>query len=397
MVRQGIGKKFIIIYFVIGSLLLAFFWFFSSYFFLHKLAEETAVRSRIYAEYMSRITETEDSSSPALDVIFEEVIKKIDFPIIITDDKGEIVGYRNIGEDLTPQKLERIKEKLSREKKPIPLTFVDEEGKTQVLGEIYYGVSKTAKMISFFPHLQIAFLLVFLLIGGWSIMVYKRREEERVWTFLAKEAAHQLATPLSSLAGWLGNLEGNLTLTPQGKEEMVREMAADVAKMQRVLERFARIGQPPKLSLTSVKEVIESTFAFLKRRSPQNINMVLNVKEDAVLFLDEFLLSWSLENLLKNSIDAIGQEPGAIIINGQKTEGGNYYQITITDTGEGIPKERVKEIFKAGVTTKRYGWGVGLPLAKRIIEEYHKGKLFLLETKKGKTTFAIQLPFPPEK
>lgn len=389
-----LGKKFIVIYFIIGSFLLAFFWFFFSSLLLRKLAEETEVRSRIYAEYMSRITETEETSSPALDIIFEEVIKKIDFPIIITDDKGDIVGYRNLGKNLTPEKLNRIKEQLRTEKKPISITFTDESGNQQILGEIYYGASQTARLVSLFPHLQIAFLVVFLLIGAWSILIYKKREEEKVWAFLAKESAHQLATPISSFAGWLETLRLTQELTPIAKEKVLKEMAEDVFKMQKVLERFSRIGQPPKLSFTSIRQVIEATFSFLQKRAPQNVNMTLNLQDDATLLLDEILLSWSLENILKNSIDAIGRQPGTITLTGQKANNLSYYQIFITDTGEGIPREKRKDIFKPGITTKRYGWGVGLSLAKRIIEGYHKGKLSLQESRKGKTTFSIRLPIP---
>jgi hypothetical protein len=388
MRSKGFGKKFIIVYFIIGSFLFALFWFFSSSFLLRRLAEETEVRSRIYAEYMSRITETEEVSSPALDIIFEEVIKKIDFPILITDDKGEVTSYRNLGKNLTKEKLNKIKERLKKEKKPIPLTFVDENGRTQFLGEIYYGSSKTAKLVSLFPYLQVLLLLAFLLIGLWSIIVYKRREEEKVWTFLAKEAAHQLATPLSSFAGWLENLRA----TTGDREKIIEEMAEDVLKMQKVLERFARIGQPPKLSLSSIKKVIEETFYFIEKRAPQNIRMIIDVKDDTILLLDEVLLSWSLENILKNSIDAIGKESGVVTVSAQRVSNLPYYEILVTDTGEGVPKEKVKDIFKPGITTKKYGWGVGLALAKRIVEEYHKGKITLVETKKGKTVFSILLP-----
>ncbi len=384
MRRIKLGKRFIIIYFVFGSCLLAIFWFFFSAQLLKRLAEETEVRSRIFAKYMSRITEAMEASSTELDIIFEEVIKKIDFPLMLTDDQGNIVSYRNLGKNLSLKDLQRIKERLGRRQKPIPLTFVSEEGE-QFLGEIYYGQSKTAQFVSLFPYLQIFFLVVFLLIGGWAIVVYKRREEEKLWTFLAKETAHQLATPLSSFSGWLVNLQST---NPQ----IVKEMEADIERMSRVLERFSRIGQTPKLSPCSIKEVIEETYHFIQRRTPQNINMVLNIKEDASLLLDEVLLSWSLENLLKNSIDAIGQKPGAIILNAQKEPGGRYYKISITDTGEGISHKKKKEIFSPGITTKKYGWGVGLPLAKRIVEEYHKGKLVLVESKKGKTIFSILLP-----
>jgi two-component system, sporulation sensor kinase D len=378
-----LGKRFLIVYFILIFLILTAIFFIISSFLFKKLEEEITLRSRIFAKYMSKVQEENlESSSSELDIIFEEVIKKIDFPVIVVDDKGEIIAYRNVGKNLTKEILKRKLEQLKKEKPPIPI-LVNIGDTTKFLGEIYYGLSPTAKFVRFYPYYQISILVLFIFLGIWAIFIYKKREEEKLWTFLAKETAHQMATPLSSLIGWL------LAVKDKIEEKYYEEMTLDIQKMEMVLERFSRIGLPPKLKNLPIKEVIEKVSEHFKRRLPPNIQLVLDLKTNPILPLDEVLFSWSLENLLKNSVDAIGANPGRIEI--KEVPAGRNYEIQIIDNGEGIDKKIRSKIFKAGVTTKKYGWGIGLSLAKRIIEEYHRGKLLLRESKKGKTVFSIIL------
>ncbi|MEO0112906.1 MAG: HAMP domain-containing sensor histidine kinase, partial [candidate division WOR-3 bacterium] len=354
-----------------------------SSFIFKKLEEEITLRSRIFARYMSQTqVEGAGSSSYELDIIFEEVIRKIDFPVIVTDDRGEIVAYRNVGKNPTKEILRKKLESLKKEKSPIPL-LVNIGDTTKFLGEIYYGLSPSAKFIRFYPYYQILVLLFFIFLGIWAIFVYRKREEERLWTFLAKETAHQMATPLSSLLGWLTTLEDKI------EKKYYEEMLLDVKKMEIALERFSRIGLPPKLKETPIKEVIEKVCQHFQKRMPLNIELILNLKSNPSLPLDEVLFGWSLENLLKNSVDAIGDNSGRIEI--KEVPNNICYEIQIIDNGEGIDKKIRKKIFKPGVTSKKYGWGIGLSLAKRIIEEYHQGKLILKESKKNRTVFSIIL------
>ncbi|MCS7250037.1 MAG: HAMP domain-containing sensor histidine kinase [candidate division WOR-3 bacterium] len=378
------GKKFLISYFILISLLFTIIFFVISSYIFKKLEEEITLRSRIFAKYMSKTQEEGwESSSYELDIIFEEVIKKIDFPVIVTDDKGEIIAYRNVGKNPTKEMLKRKIENLKKEKSPIPI-LVNIGDTTKFLGEIYYGLSPSAKFVRYYPYYQILILLIFLFLGIWAIFVYKKKEEEKLWNFLAKETAHQIATPLSSLIGWL------LTIKDKIEKSYYEEMSLDIKKMEIALERFSRIGLPPKLSATPIREVIEKVCQHFQKRMPLNIELILNLKSNPILPLDEVLFSWSLENLLKNSVDAIGNNPGRIEIR-EIFNNNTYYEIHIIDSGEGIDRKIKNKIFKPGITTKRYGWGIGLSLAKRIIEEYHKGKLVLKESKKGRTVFSILL------
>lgn len=381
--RVKLGKKFLISYFVFIFLLLAIIFFIISSFLFRKLEEEITLRSRIFAKYMSKTQEENwESNSYELDIIFEEIIKKIDFPVVVTDDKGEIVAYRNVGKNPTKEILRKKIESLKKEKSPIPI-LVNIGDTTKILGEIYYGLSSSAKFVRFYPYYLILILLIFIFLGIWAIFIYKKREEEKLWTFLAKETAHQMATPLSSLMGWL------LTLKDKIEKDYYEEMSLDIKKMEIALERFSRIGLPPKLTETPIREVIENVCQHFQKRMPLNIELVLNLKSNPLLPLDEVLFGWSLENLLKNSVDAIGNNPGRIEI--KEVFHNGYYEIQIIDSGEGINKKIKNKIFQPGVTTKRYGWGIGLSLTKRIIEEYHKGKLILKESKKGRTVFSIIL------
>ncbi|MEO0114250.1 MAG: HAMP domain-containing sensor histidine kinase [candidate division WOR-3 bacterium] len=382
--RFRFSAKVLQVYFVFGAILLAGLWYFYSRILLVRLEKETQVRSRIYAQYLSRIAEPSESGSAELDIIFEEVIRKIDFPVIIADANDEPTNnYRNLPEkNPSPERLKILMKRLDEEHKPIYLTVATGE----TLNIIHYGFSKAEKMLRIYPFFQLVFLFAFLTLGVWGILVYKRRESEQIWTALAKETAHQLATPISSLWGWLEMLK------QEQKEKDFTPMEEDLTRIREVSERFSRIGLPPDLKVQPIGETIAKTVSFIKHRATKRIQFELFNSADPLVKVDDVLISWTLENLIKNSIDAIGDGEGKIAIRTALTADNKFLEIEVTDTGSGIAKNRWQEIFKAGVTSKKYGWGVGLTLARRIIEEYHKGKLILKETQPGKTVFAILLP-----
>ncbi len=399
-------------YFVLGILVLGGFWFFYSQFLLIRLSRlwtsytetlfvelenDTQLRTRIYAKFMSRATEPSPTGSPELDIIFEEVIKKIDFPVIITDPHGVPTSFRNLRVE-NPDSLVLLSliDTLDREHEPIPLVVVDGTSRRN-LGSIHYGLShsthtlrdinarltESVRSLTLFSVLQVLLLVGFVIVGVWGILEYKRREQEHIWNALAKETAHQLATPLSSFSAWLDMLRSD------GNREVMAELEKDMKRMHEVLDRFSRIGLPRELNPRRVGELIEKSVAFVRRRAPKAMAFRIEIAADPTVKVDEVLFSWMLENLLKNSVDAIGAHQGEIAVITRTADDGRSLEIEVTDTGEGV---KVEKVFDPGVTTKKYGWGVGLALAKRIVEEYHGGRLVLKKSKPGKTVFSIFLP-----
>ncbi len=350
---------------------------------------------------MSRITEPDESGSPELDIIFDEVIQKIDFPVIITDPEGEPMAMRNIDiNDTSYQAILREIERLDAEHEPIPV-LVREGDSLRCLNVIHYGVSpstvtlrqitvslsNSVRQVRLFSLVQLLLFLGFVLVGIIGVLEHKRREQENVWTALAKETAHQLATPVSAISAWLNLLREN------GHDDVVRQMDEDLTRIREVLSRFSRIGLPPELEKQPVGAIVNRTVEFVRRRAPKGIKIDLEIVDDPLLMVDAVLFSWTVENLLKNGIDAIGAREGEVKVRQALTPDRRWVEIEIIDTGEGVKTEK---LFEPGVTTKRYGWGVGLTLAKRIIEGYHQGRLVLKGSRPGKTVFAIYLPIKTE-
>jgi two-component system, sporulation sensor kinase D len=405
------GARLLQLYFILGLLALAGVWFFFSQYLLIRLSRswqgyvstlsaqlenDTQLRSRMYAKFMSRATEPSEGSSPELDIIFDEVIRKLDFPVIVTDAKGTPTSWRNLPvEKPDSAQLVGLTYVLDSEHEPVPL-LVAEGDSTRKLGEIHYGLSASAvtlrnvnanlvrsvRYLAVFSVLQVLLLVGFVIVGVWGVLAYKRREQEHIWTAMAKETAHQMATPLSSFSAWLDVLR-------ERAPDVTKEMEQDLVRMKEVLDRFSRIGMPPELTPHRVGQAIERSVAFVRRRAPKTVTFTTEVVDDATMFVDDVLFSWMLENLLKNSVDAIGTKPGEIRVRSALSADRRFLEIEVTDSGEGVKTDR---LFEPGVTTKKYGWGVGLTLAKRIVESYHRGRLILKESQPGRTVFSILLP-----
>ncbi len=410
--RARPSARFLQFYFALGILVLGGFWFGYSQVFLMRLSrlwsdyagtlaqqleQDTQLRSRIYAKFMSRITEPSTGGSAELDIIFEEVIKKIDFPVIITDRTGKPISHRNLASESPAETtLARLVVELDREYQPVPLQVPDADSVRQ-LGAIHYGLSPSTvtlrrlshsltdsvRSLSAFSVLQLLLLVGFVGIGVWGLLVYKRREQEQIWTALAKETAHQMATPLSSFAAWTEMLRA------EGKPEVFDAMSQDLERMKEALDRFSRIGLPPQLKPQPLGPLVRHALAFVQRRSPRAITFSADIAADPVAAVDEVLFSWMIENLLKNGVDAIGPRPGTITVSVRPAADRRAVEIEVVDSGEGV---KVEKIFEPGVTTKKHGWGVGLALARRIVESYHRGRIELRESRPGRTVFVIVLP-----
>ncbi len=370
------GKNFLIIYFILGIFIISFLWIYYTGKFLKIISKDIKVKARIYARYLKG----EDVDQ----IIFEEIIEKLDFPVILTDTTGRVISYRNIEiQDTTMESLKKYIEKLDKDNKPIVLKYYREgDSIPSVWGIMHYGLSASTHAINRFSYMQIAFVVIFIGLGIWALLIFKKREEEFIWTALAKETAHQLGTPMSSLIGWMEAME----YEGMDKKEILQQMKEDIKRMKYVVERFSRIGMPLREEIVNLKSLLNEVVTFMKRRCPQNISIKMKMEDVPFIKGDRILLSWTFENLIKNSIDALTPEGGEITIEGKRVE--NSIIIDIIDTGKGIVK---KDMFKAGKTTKKHGWGVGLTLSRRIVEDYHKGSLLLKESKVGRTVFRIVL------
>ncbi len=373
--RTKLTSKVLQIYFLIGILIIGSVTYYYVHRLIRRISEETETTSRIFAKYVAgpKIDE-----SAIVELLFTEVIQRIDFPVIVTDPGGNPTIWKNIKE----KDIRRVLTRLNKERPPIPIVITGAD--ETVVGYLYYGLSSFARTLKFLPLIETFFLILFLSTGFWGYLMFKKNEEEKIWTSLAKETAHQLATPLSSLVGWIETMKGNFN------PEIIEGINEDAKRMRMVLEKFSRIGQPPKLSVKEPRPIIDGVVHYMRRRAHQGIEISVDYESNAKVLTDEILFGWAVENIIKNSIDAIGSNSGKIGI--KLYEQSNQVFIEISDTGPGITLKKEDEIFKPGVTTKKYGWGLGLVLARRIIEEYHKGRLVLKESMPGRTTFMVVLP-----
>lgn len=372
--KSKFSSRALVIYFLIGIGIIGIVTFIYSNYLIQKIKKETETTSRIFAKYASGPSMEE---AALLELIFHEVIQRIDFPVIMTDAEGNPTSAKNIPSN---DDLRKMVENLDKNQEPIPI-IIRHGSDSTLVGYVHYGLSPFTKSLQILPFVETVFLIAFLFLGFWGYLIYRKSEEEKIWNSLARETAHQLATPLSSLIGWLEAFKNKIS------EDIYQGISEDTQRMKEVLEKFSRIGLPPRLVAKEPIETIKRMVEYVKKRAHKNIEFYEEYKPLPVIKFDDVLLGWAIENILKNGLDAIGGEKGKIMI---KTYDSNGAAIEISDSGKGIKKE--DKIFKPGYTTKKYGWGLGLVLTKRIIEEYHKGKLMLKQTGFKGTTFQILIP-----
>jgi signal transduction histidine kinase len=251
---------------------------------------------------------------------------------------------------------------------------------------VCYDDSIMIKRLSLYPFVQLAVVLLFILIGVFALLALKRAEQNRVWVGLSKETAHQLGTPISSLMAWVEILKESYP-----EDKLIPEMDKDVARLQLIADRFSKIGSLPELSPVSLHDVLSHVVDYMDRRTSRSVKMVLDYpKQNIIIQMNSQLFEWVIENLCKNAVDAMGGEKGQITLRIEEMT--DKVAIEVIDTGKGIRKKDIENVFRPGFTTKSRGWGLGLSLAKRIIEEYHKGRIWVKNSELGKgTTFRIEL------
>ena len=371
----------VIISFGIISLIL---W--NTYVFFQKFKAEEQSKMDIWATAMKEINKNalDENVNPVADkVFFSEVINPM---FIINND--EVVLSNNIDESKLKKKatINRLRAQFSEENEPIEISYIDNETNEKVLfGNLYYGNSEVLNKLKYYP---LALLLIILLFSAVVYFFYRSSKiatQNKLWSGMAKETAHQIGTPLSSLIGWAEILK-----TENVNPEYIVEIEKDISRLQTITERFSKIGSLPTLEKTDIVAETIDSYEYLKTRLSKLIEFELKVPDTPIYVqLNKQLYSWTIENLVKNAIDAM-KGKGELLIEISQLE--NNVKVQITDTGKGLSKNQYKTIFEPGYTTKKRGWGLGLSLAKRIINEFHGGNIRVLrsELKKG-TTMQIEL------
>lgn len=351
---------------------------------VNKVSVEERKSVALWAEATNRLAQPDNGSNNDMDFLLRIIESNTDIPIILTDSVCNIIDYSNINfqEKRREQVLERKLRKMIREHEPIKIVVSPTE--TQYL---YYRDSKILQNLKYFPLAQFGVISLFILVSYLAFSSSRKAEQNQVWVGMSKETAHQLGTPISSLMAWIELLK------MQGvKPELICEFEKDITRLEKITERFSKIGSAPELICTDLKPVILSTVSYLEGRTSKRVKFITEIDKPIPFSAphNPALFSWVIENLCKNAVDAIENE-GTITLH--LSENSHTIALDISDTGKGIPKSNHKTIFEPGYTTKKRGWGLGLSLAKRIIENYHQGKIFIKQSEPGKgTTFRITLP-----
>lgn len=354
-------------------------------------------QSREFLKFRVKIFEENINSESAQDLsfFFQEVIQQADYPIIYTDAQMHPLYWRNVNvpqylnKPVPPDTLAYLKKLIARFDKdnpPIPIAY-----QKHILGYYHYGESPVIYRLRWLPYIEIVVVALFILIGYAGFSSIKKSEERFIWVGMAKETAHQLGTPLSSLLGWVEYLKSS----SNELEHILPELEKDLRRLQVITNRFSLIGSQPDLKPENLGQVITDTVEYFQKRLPhQNgkVQLESDIAADLPLVpLNRDLFSWVLENLIKNALDALGEKGGQIRIRAGKANTRRVF-VEVQDTGKGINNKDRKNIFKPGYSTKKRGWGLGLSLVKRIVEEYHRGKVYLKESHPGQgSTFRIEL------
>jgi signal transduction histidine kinase len=360
-----------------------------------KMAEEERKKVELWAEATTRLADAGIQSSnevhlEQLTTAYFTLIQSIleqntTIPVIIVEPGGGFNYHANIrfGEGREKQVLNRELEKMKALAPPIHISLSEEEEDYLLL---YYRESNILRNLRYYPLVQLFVIIVFIVAAYSAFNATQRAEQNQVWVGMSKETAHQLGTPISSLMAWT-----ELLKLQNINQEMINEFEKDIQRLEKITERFSKIGSKPELVPSNVVEVLVSTVSYLKTRSSGKIKFetILGESDPLYIPLNAALFSWVIENLCKNAIDAMDNN-GAISLSLQEKD--DKVIIDVTDTGKGVPKSNFKTIFQPGYSTKKRGWGLGLSLAKRIVENYHKGKIFIRWSELGKgTTFRIIL------
>lgn len=357
------------------------------------LAKQERERMEIWADATRELTTSTDTD---VDFLFRIIRGNQNIPVLLVDNDGNIIEQRNfklpepadtakmldeyskVNKEFLAKRLQKLRNSSNK---------IDIEIDQSTHQTLYYEDSDVLRRLAYYPYIQLAVMLLFLGVAYFALISVKRAEQNRVWVGLSKETAHQLGTPISSLMAWTQMLESMGV-----DKEIISDMDTDVHRLSVIADRFSKIGSMPDKELTFINEAVESSLAYMRTRIPKHVTLTVHTDGDknCGVMLCQSLFEWVMENLTKNAVDAM-EGKGSIDI--MVTSDDRHAHLYIKDTGKGIARKNFKNVFNPGFTTKKRGWGLGLTLVKRIIEEYHGGKIFVKDSELGKgTTFSIEIP-----
>lgn len=367
-------------FFVFAAVLIAIASVVVSDLLIKDLAQDERQNIGVWAE-ATRVM-TSENPSLNMSLILKIIMGNTSIPVILCDEQGNVMEHKNI--DVPEKDVEKFWKKKVNELKAKNTPIVGDLG-DGTFHYVYYDDSLILKRLLIYPYAQLTIVFIFILIAFLALANLKRAEQNKVWVGLSKETAHQLGTPISSLIAWVEYLKVR-DVDPL----LLQEMEKDVKRLETIAERFSKIGSNPELAPVNINESLRSALGYMEKRISSKVKITPHYPEEQLFTsMNESLFGWVIENLLKNAVDAM-EGSGEVTFNIE--EKGKYIRIEIADTGKGIPKSKYKAVFNPGYTTKERGWGLGLSLVKRIVESYHKGRIFVKSSELGKgTVFCLEL------
>ena len=374
------------IFLVVAAILIAVASLLVSRFLTHDLSEQERSKMLVWAEAMKSLSAADENTD--LSLVLKVLDENHTIPVVVLDNDGVVTEYRNI-----VIKAHNAKDSVNY------VTSLGQQLKAsgQVIRillsrnhndyiDVCYDDSLMLKRIAIYPYVQLGVVMLFVIVAIFALLTSKRAEQNKVWVGLSKETAHQLGTPISSLMAWTTVLKETYP-----EDELLPEMDKDVKRLQLIADRFSKIGSVPELVPSSLNEVLNHVVAYMDCRTSKRIKMKTELPiDDIIININASLFEWVIENLCKNAVDAMGGKIGSITLRLEETD--KRAIVEVSDTGKGIRKKDIRNVFRPGFTTKKRGWGLGLSLAKRIVEEYHHGKIYVKSSEVGKgTTFRIEL------
>lgn len=350
------------------------------------LARQERTKMEVWAEAMRALSQADENTDLAL--VLKVLNDNNTIPVVVLDNDENVTDFRNVVINAKNYKdsllyVSAMAKRLKNNKQNIRIQLSDASNEYI---DVCYDDSLMLKRLALYPYVQLGVVMLFVVVAIFALLTSKRAEQNKVWVGLSKETAHQLGTPISSLMAWTTILKETYP-----NDDLLPEMDKDVKRLQLIADRFSKIGSLPEAVPVSLSEVLDHVIDYMDRRTSKTIQLKkVFPADDIIIRLNASLFEWVIENLCKNAVDAMGGESGTITLRVETV--GERVIVEVSDTGKGIKKKDMRNVFRPGFTTKSRGWGLGLSLAKRIVEEYHNGKIFVKSSELGKgTTFRIEL------